>query len=504
MINELFECELNASCKLTPPHEIDLLFGTGYQSFKIVILYKDLTLNDYTYPKWAIGIGWILTASSLLCIPGYITYYLVTTPGTYLEFHGGDSVEDRIFRWVALLLKEKAKAFAKELGIEFSASEGWLTNFKKRNGIVFKKMCRENSSVDINVCSKWQNSLSDLIKEYEPRNIFNTDETGIFFKCLPEKTFTFKKEKCHGGKHSKERLTILLTVNMDGSEKITPLVIGKSAKPRCFKGINSFPTKYRSNKKAWMTTELFNEWLVSLNSDMKREKRYILLFLDYCTVQNNAPPLSNVKLQFFAPNSTSKLQPLDQGIVHNFKTFYQREVVKSVLDNLENQQHVTIISILTALIMIDKAWRAVTPLTIHSCFKKSCFPSPNLVDVDNTLPEFNAELSLWEALPEQDLTSDDYMLVDTDIAVWGALSDAEIVALDYNNTESDEDESEELTPVTLSEAKVSLNKLRNFFLQNHVDADILQVSFVLEKSIDKVKLNALKQNKITDFFDKKD
>ncbi|GFW80873.1 hypothetical protein TNCV_3779531 [Trichonephila clavipes] len=111
----------------------------------------------------------------------------------------------------------------------------------------------------------------------------------------------------------------------------------------------------------------------------------------------------------------------------------------------------------------------------------------------DTLIEFNAEPSLWEALPEQDLTFDDYVLVDTDIAVWGALSDAEIVALDYNKTESDEDESEELTPVTLSEAKVLLNTLRNFFLQNHVDADILQASFVLEKSTDKVRLNALKQ-----------
>ncbi|GFU02223.1 uncharacterized protein TNCV_2466011 [Trichonephila clavipes] len=158
----------------------------------------------------------------------------------------------------------------------------------------------------------------------------------------------------------------------------------KSAKPRCFKGINSFPTKYRSNKKAWMTTELFNEWLVSLNSDMKREKRHILLFLD------------------------------------------------------------------NSLIMIDKAWRAVTPLIIHSCFKKSGFPSPNLVEMDNTLTEFNAEPSLWEALPEQDLTFDDYVLVDMDTTVWGALSDAEIVALDHNNTESDEDESEELTPVSLS------------------------------------------------------
>ncbi|GFU01881.1 tigger transposable element-derived protein 6 [Trichonephila clavipes] len=235
-----------------------------------------------------------------------------------------------------------------------------------------------------------------------------------------------------------------------------------------------------------MTTELFNGWLISLNSDMKREKRHILLFLDNCTVHNNAPPLSNVKLQVFPPNSTSKLQPFDQGIIHNFKTFYRRKVVKSVLDNLENQQNETTISILTALLMIDKAWRAVTPLTIHSCFKKSGIPSPNLVDVDDTLIEFNAEPSLWEALPEQDLTFDDYVLVDTDIAVWGALSDAEIVALDHNNTESDEDESKELTPVTLLEAKVSQNKLHNFFLQNHVDADIFQASFVLEKSIDKV------------------
>ncbi|GFX30283.1 hypothetical protein TNCV_1963901 [Trichonephila clavipes] len=114
-------------------------------------------------------------------------------------------------------------------------------------------------------------------------------------------------------------------------------------------------------------------------------------------------------------HSTSKLQPLDQDIIHNFTTFYRREVIKSVLNNLENHQNVTTISVLTTLIMTDKAWRAVTPLTIHSCFKKKGFPLPNLVDVDDTL---TAEPSLWEALPEQDLTFDDFVLVDTDIAVW--------------------------------------------------------------------------------------
>ncbi|XP_008189539.1 tigger transposable element-derived protein 4-like [Acyrthosiphon pisum] len=193
-----------------------------------------------------------------------------------------------------LLLKEKAKSFAKELGIPFfSASDGWLTNFKKRNGIVFKKMCGESSSVDDNVCSEWHRKLSTLLKNYEPRNMFNTDETALFFKCLPDKTFTFKEEKCHGRKHSKDRLTILLAVNMNGSEKLTLLLIGKAAKPRCFKGIRSFPITYRSNKKAWMTTELFNEWLFSLNEDMKKQERKMLLFLDNCTVHNNPPPTFN-------------------------------------------------------------------------------------------------------------------------------------------------------------------------------------------------------------------
>ncbi|GFX89682.1 hypothetical protein TNCV_3711141 [Trichonephila clavipes] len=65
-----------------------------------------------------------------------------------------------------------------------------------------------------------------------------------------------------------------------------------------------------------------------------------------------------------------------------------------------------------ALIKINKAWRAVTPLRILNCFKKS-----GLVDVHDTLMEWNTGLTLWEALLVQDLMSDDYSQVDADIAV---------------------------------------------------------------------------------------
>jgi hypothetical protein len=70
----------------------------------------------------------------------------------------------------------------------------------------------------------------------ELQNVFNTDETGLFYRALPEKMFAYKEESCSGEKIVKELLTVLLCVSMSG-EKLKPLVIRKSLKPRRFKGI---------------------------------------------------------------------------------------------------------------------------------------------------------------------------------------------------------------------------------------------------------------------------
>ncbi|GBO31506.1 Tigger transposable element-derived protein 4 [Araneus ventricosus] len=102
-------------------------------------------------------------------------------------------------------------------------------------------------------------NLPGLLQEYSPDNIFNADETGLFFKALPDKTAVFPGEAGHGGKPSKEGVTLLLATNMSGTAKLTPLTIGKYRNPRCFQGIKSFPLLYKANKKAWMTSEFFSE-----------------------------------------------------------------------------------------------------------------------------------------------------------------------------------------------------------------------------------------------------
>ncbi|CAG4935600.1 unnamed protein product [Colias eurytheme] len=322
------------------------------------------------------------------------------------------------------LLQEKAQIFSKSLGlVNFRASNGWLEKFKGRHDLVFKKVCGE--SVDnIETCNKWNSELQDLLHGYEPDNIFNADETGLFFKYLPDKSLSFKNDKCHGGKHSKERLTILLGANMSGTEKLSPLVIGKSKKPRCFLRCKSLPLQYEANTKARMTSAIFKNWLINIDKKMAKEKRKILLFLDNCTAHNDIPQMKAVKIHYLP--ATSKLQPMDQGIIKNFKSLYRKEVVRNMLDNIEEKNNSTI-DVLQAMRMADKAWRNVTATTIKNCYVHCGFSSSSTVvnkteDISISPPaEWNAVVS------ESGISFEDFVSCDDGVKTAGTLSDDEII-----------------------------------------------------------------------------
>lgn len=151
--------------------------------------------------------------------------------------------------------------FAEELGNEtFKASDGWLSNFKKRNSITFKTVQGEEGAVNVGELTDWQTSvLREELEKYEPKDVFNLDETGLFWKLQPNKTMAFKGERCTAGKKSKDRLTVVVGANMDGTEKLPLLVIGKSAKPRSFKNAK-IPVDYTANAKAWMTSKLHSQF----------------------------------------------------------------------------------------------------------------------------------------------------------------------------------------------------------------------------------------------------
>jgi hypothetical protein len=73
--------------------------------------------------------------------------------------------------------------------------------------------------------------LPKIIDSYQPKDIFNIDETELFYNLQPSKTGTYKGYSCPGGTKSKKRVTALLRCNDDGTKKLPPLATGKYNNP---------------------------------------------------------------------------------------------------------------------------------------------------------------------------------------------------------------------------------------------------------------------------------
>ncbi len=87
-------------------------------------------------------------------------------------------------------------------------------------------------------------------------------------------------KQLEGRKQNKERITLTICCNGDGSDRLPLWVIGKYKNPRCFKNINknTFGCQYWNNSKAWMTREIFLEWLRGF--DLHVSGRKVLLIMD--------------------------------------------------------------------------------------------------------------------------------------------------------------------------------------------------------------------------------
>lgn len=229
------------------------------------------------------------------------------------------------------ILLTKALEFAFLCNEEkFKGSDGWITNFKKRHNLRQYNMHGEAASAPLQDLDAMRENLQQKLKNYSPEDIFNCDETGLFWKMRPNRTIS--NGPVAGTKQSKDRVTVLLTCNAAGSEKMRPLFIHKYENPRALRGIskNTLPVNYYWNSKSWMQVSIWNEYLKKLDSRMRAQDRNILLLVD------NAPThslyenthLTNITIEYLPPNTTAHLQPCDQGIINSFKVLQSINVFK--------------------------------------------------------------------------------------------------------------------------------------------------------------------------------
>ncbi|XP_039755819.1 tigger transposable element-derived protein 4-like [Pararge aegeria] len=301
---------------------------------------------------------------------------------------------------------------------------------------------------------KFANQLGIIDFKASEEDIFNADETGLFFKLTPDKTLKFKGEKCVGGKLSKERITVLVAANMSGTEKRKLLVIGKSKNPRCFKNIKQLPVTYKANKSAWMTSQIFEEEVRKWDAELKSRK--ILLLVDNCPAHPIISNLRNIELAFFPANATSILQPMDQSVIKSLKGHYRR---KMLMDMIETDGKVSI-NMLQAVNFISKAWQEVTAATIQHSFRHAGLCSSQETNQFNS--EDNLPLSEWISqfnVPNnfnEDLQS--YENIDEDVATTGTLTDEQIVDLVSKSQETPDNQDEEDDQVDKAESPPTIQQ----------------------------------------------
>lgn len=445
-----------------------------------------------------------------------------------------DALEEKLFAWFCELrtsynmtingpvLMEKADGLAKEMGITFKANPGWLSRFKARHGIIFKAACGESSAVNEEVVDAFKKDLPSLLAAYEPRNIYNVDETGLFFRMLPDKTFALKGESCHGGKKKKERVTVLLGANMDGSHKLKPLVIGKSKVPRCLKDVkmSTLPVTYTNSPNAWMDREIWSEFLRGFNRKMGMERRKVLLFVDNCSAHKTDIQLKNVSIKFLPANTTSVIQPMDQGVIQSFKNHYRCRLVQTVINRIDAKQSNTI-SVKDAIDFTAAAWRQVTSATISHCFRKGGFvkedvspqpcPSPNSKETTSSDPAFEEEYERLCSHLESSVPLRDFCRADEHVPTTATLPSqpstpaSENADDDDDNNNDDEGGEEEDAPppiANVAECQQALRRVHDYFAARGAADKFLSMCDNLEDHLLNDPSFKPKQMSLMNFFQK--
>jgi len=227
-----------------------------------------------------------------------------------------------------------------------------------------------------------ENNVAKLIEKYGPDNIYNADEMGFYFRALPDSTYVEKSKKRfeRGVKVAKDRLTVLVCNNM-ASSKSRLLVIGQSKQPQCFKNVKTFPMEYRSSRNAWMTSQIWTNWLQNWDLQLCKENKNILLLVDNCSAHADVP-LKQIHMMFLPPNTTSLIQPCDMDIIRALKAYACNEIrcriIKKIVDSVEGDTKTTNeiaeeISVLDAMHILATSWAKVTAKCIQNCWGKAKF-----------------------------------------------------------------------------------------------------------------------------------
>lgn len=200
---------------------------------------------------------------------------------------------------------------------------------------------------------------------------------------------------------------------------------------------------------------------------------------------------SNINVQFLPPNTTCKLQPLDQGVLRIVKIFYRKMLGQTYLAGIETGDEARKVirknfNLKIACDMISKCWKKVKPSLVENCFSKAGFIAGPVQRED---PEdVQIERNLWDCIQgtfNVNLTFEDFATADDDVASTEHLSDAQIIEkvqadqgritpdVSDDDDTSDSEEVEDNAITNSTQILTITPQIRAFFQQNKLNTTCL-------------------------------
>lgn len=226
--------------------------------------------------------------------------------------------------------------FNNDLGM---AGDEWMQSFLRRNP---ELSIRKAEAVSL---SRAETSRSDVEKYFQllrdtlishdltekPGNLYNVDETGLQLNSRPSSVIAARGSKLVANITSAEKgETISVIACCNGEGRFLPptcVIKGKHMKPEWKDGMPPGSNIMMSQKSAYVTTDLFFEWLKTQFVPRKVQGT-VLLILDghasHCTSVEmlEYAEENNILLLCLPSHSTHFLQPLDRSFFKSLKGFY--------------------------------------------------------------------------------------------------------------------------------------------------------------------------------------
>ena len=143
---------------------------------------------------------------------------------------------------------------------------------------------------------------------------------------------------------------------------------------------------------------------------MRQANRKVCLTLDNFAGHNIAYQPTNVKIEFFEPNLTPFVQPLDAGVIRCFKAHYRQALCQRALDlDDAGEWDIYKISLVEAMFMAKDAWHAISSETIENCWEHTGIQRapimlrvaiPRLPQNESNDPNAETTAAAWDILEE--------------------------------------------------------------------------------------------------------